>query len=99
MTIERNTIYLGDFMDSGLPDHCCDLIIADPPYYLVKGDFDFLWETFDDYLKSVERWAAELARLMSYNGTLVCLYALIMGGAALLSWAISKEENNGDNPY
>ena len=67
----RNTIHLGDFMTNGLPNHCCDLIIADPPYYRVKGDFDQVWETFGDYLKDVERWAAELARLMSYNGTLV----------------------------
>lgn len=36
---------------------------------------------------------------MTAAAALVCLYALIMGGAALLSWAISKEENNGDNPY
>ena len=71
MTEYRNTIHLGDFMSNGLPDHCCDLIIADPPYYRVKGDFDQVWETFGDYLKDVERWAAELARLMSYNGTLV----------------------------
>lgn len=71
MTEYRNTIHLGDFMANGLPDHCCDLIIADPPYYRVKGDFDQVWETFGDYQKDVERWAAELARLMSYNGTLV----------------------------
>ena len=71
MKIERNTIHCGDFMDNGLPDHCCDLIVADPPYYRVKGEFDKVWETFGDYCKDVERWAAELARLMSYNGTLV----------------------------
>lgn len=57
MTEYRNTIHLGDFMANGLPDYCCDLIIADPPYYRFKGDFDQVWETFGDYLKDVERWA------------------------------------------
>lgn len=71
MTMEENRIYNTDFMSNGLPDHCADLIIADPPYYRVKGDFDRVWDSFDDYLKDVERWASELARLLSYNGTLV----------------------------
>ena len=69
--MEENRIYNGDFMSNGLPDHCADLIVADPPYYRVKGDFDSVWDSFGDYLKDVERWASELARLLSYNGTLV----------------------------
>lgn len=69
--METNEIYNLDFMANGLPDHCADLIIADPPYYRVKGDFDSVWDSFGDYLKDVERWASELARLLSYNGTLV----------------------------
>lgn len=69
--MEDNRIYNLDFMSNGLPDHCADLIIADPPYYRVKGDFDSVWGSFGDYLKDVERWMQELARLLSYNGTLV----------------------------
>ena len=69
--MEENRIYNGDFMANGLPDHCADLIVADPPYYRVKGDFDRMWDSFGDYMKDVERWASELARLLSYNGTLV----------------------------
>ena len=46
------------------------LIIADPPYYKVKGDFDFVWKTFDDYLKDVEKWAIECKRVLADNGTL-----------------------------
>ena len=69
--METNVIYNRDFMGNGLPDHCADLIIADPPYYRVKGDFDQIWDTFDDYLADVTRWAKECARLLSYNGTLV----------------------------
>ncbi len=71
MTMDENRIYNGDFMANGLPDHCVDLIVADPPYYRVKGDFDGIWDDFGSYLKDVERWAGECARLLSYNGTLV----------------------------
>lgn len=69
--MEVNEIYNGDFMSNGLPDHCADLIVADPPYYRVKGDFDSVWDSLEDYLKDVERWSQELSRLLSYNGTLV----------------------------
>ena len=69
--METDVIYNGDFMVNGLPDHCADLIVADPPYYRVKGDFDGIWDDFWSYLKDVERWAGECARLLSYNGTLV----------------------------
>ena len=46
------------------------LIIADPPYFETKGDFDFIWETFEDYLIDVEKWAVECKRLLADNGTL-----------------------------
>lgn len=57
-------------MNNGLPDKSVQLIIADPPYYKVKGDFDFVWKTFDDYLQDVERWAIECKRVLADNGTL-----------------------------
>ncbi len=46
-------------MNNQLPDKSVQLIIADPPYFEVKGDFDFIWKSFDDYLKDVEKWAIE----------------------------------------
>ena len=57
-------------MNNQLPDKSVQLIIADPPYYKVKGDFDFIWKTFDDYLADVERWAIECKRVLADNGTL-----------------------------
>jgi site-specific DNA-methyltransferase (adenine-specific) len=57
-------------MNNQLPDKSVQLIIADPPYYKVKGDFDFVWKTFDDYLQDVERWAIECKRVLADNGTL-----------------------------
>ena len=68
--MEVNKIYYSDWMNNNLPDKSVQLIIADPPYYKVKGDFDFVWKTFDDYLQDVERWAIECKRVLADNGTL-----------------------------
>ncbi len=65
-----NTVENIDFLTNDLPDKCANLIIADPPYFEVKGEFDFIWKTFDDYLKDVEKWAVECKRLLADNGTL-----------------------------
>jgi DNA modification methylase len=65
-----NTVIHGNFLDNTLPDKCANLIIADPPYFETKGDFDFVWKSFDDYLQDVEKWAKECKRLLADNGTL-----------------------------
>lgn len=65
-----DTVIHGNFLNNNLPDKCANLIIADPPYFEVKGDFDFIWNSFDDYLKDVEKWAIECKRLLADNGTL-----------------------------
>jgi len=66
-----NTVHNIDFLNNDLPDKCANLIIADPPYYKVKGDFDFIWNSFEDYLKDVEKWAIECKRILADNGTLL----------------------------
>jgi site-specific DNA-methyltransferase (adenine-specific) len=65
-----NKIHLGDWTTNQLEDKSVQLIIADPPYFEVKGQFDFIWDSFDDYLKDVEKWAIECKRLLADNGTL-----------------------------
>lgn len=70
MIDKLNTVNHKNFLDNTLPDKCAQLIIADPPYFEVKGDFDFIWKSFDDYLKDVEKWAIECKRLLADNGTL-----------------------------
>jgi DNA modification methylase len=40
-----NTVIHSDFLNNNLPDKCANLIIADPPYFEVKGDFDFVWNS------------------------------------------------------
>lgn len=66
-----NKLYNCDFLLNNLPDGCADLIIADPPYFQVKGEFDFIWPSFQDYLEDVKKWAAECDRLLADNGTLL----------------------------
>ncbi|HOE39878.1 MAG TPA: site-specific DNA-methyltransferase [Bacteroidales bacterium] len=68
--MELNKIHNINFLENTLPDKCANLIIADPPYFEVKGSFDFVWKSFDDYLKYVEKWAVECKRLLADNGTL-----------------------------
>lgn len=65
-----DTVIHSDFLNNELPDKCANLIIADPPYFEVKGAFDFVWNSFEDYLKDVEKWAIECKRLLADNGTL-----------------------------
>jgi len=65
-----NQVHNINFLDNTLPDKCAQLIIADPPYFEVKGDFDFIWKSFDDYLIDVEKWAVECKRILADNGTL-----------------------------
>ena len=69
--MKLNTVHNIDFLNNDLPDKCANLIIADPPYYKVKGDFDFIWKTFDDYLADVEKWCLECKRILADNGTLL----------------------------
>ena len=69
--MEYNKVYNIDFLKNTLPNKCANLIIADPPYYKVKGEFDFIWKTFDYYLADVEKWAIECKRLLADNGTLL----------------------------
>ena len=70
ITNEDNKVHNIDFLNNNLPDKCANLIIADPPYYKTKGDFDFIWKTFDDYLVDVEKWCLECKRILADNGTL-----------------------------
>jgi site-specific DNA-methyltransferase (adenine-specific) len=68
--MKTNLIYNMNFLNNTLPDKCANLIISDPPYFEVKGDFDFIWDSFEDYLKDVKKWAKECKRILADNGTL-----------------------------
>lgn len=68
--MEVNKIHNINFLDNTLPDKCANLIIADPPYFEVKGAFDFIWADMKAYLQDVEKWCLECKRLLADNGTL-----------------------------
>ena len=55
-------VHHSDWLNNGLPDKSVQLIIADPPYFEVKGSFDFVWKSFEEYLIDVEKWAIECKR-------------------------------------
>ena len=68
--MELNKIHNINFLENTLHDKCANLIIADPPYFEVKGAFDFVWEDMKAYLQDVEKWCLECKRLLADNGTL-----------------------------
>lgn len=54
------------------PTESVDLIIADPPYFQVYGDFDFnVFETRQDYINWCREWLLESKRVLKDTGTLI----------------------------
>jgi site-specific DNA-methyltransferase (adenine-specific) len=55
----------------GLPSGSVDCVIVDPPYFrVIAEDWDREWKTITDYQSWVERWAAELKRVVSDKGSI-----------------------------
>lgn len=69
---KMNTIIHGDCLETmkQVPDKYFELIYIDPPYFEVKGDFDFIWKSFDEYLLWVGALAVEFKRILADNGSL-----------------------------
>ncbi len=67
-----NTIINADCLGvmEKIPDNYFQLLIVDPPYFEIKGEFDFVWNNFDEYLEWIERLAVEFKRILSDNGSL-----------------------------
>jgi DNA modification methylase len=70
--LELNKVYHLDNREgmAQLPDKCANLIISDPPYFEVKGAFDFVFKSFDEYLRFMEDQAQHYKRILADNGTL-----------------------------
>lgn len=61
-----------------LPDGCVDLVFADPPYGIGKAAWD-IFPDEDAYLDWCDRWAAEVARVLSPAGTCyICGFSEIL---------------------
>lgn len=54
-----------------IQDETIDLIIADPPYFKIKGDFDFIWKNKEEYLEWSKKWLLETQRILKPTGTLI----------------------------
>ena len=47
-----------------------NLIIADPPYFITKEEWDVQWKTEKEYLAWCEQWIYECARVLKPKGTM-----------------------------
>lgn len=61
-----------EFMQFNLDDESIDLIIADPPYFEICGDFDFgYFKDVKEYLEWSKLWLEQAKRILKNNGTLI----------------------------
>lgn len=68
-----------DFMKNKIKDESVDLIIADPPYFEIYGEFDFgKFKDVKEYLKWSKTWLLEAKRILKDSGTLI-----LWGGVGL----------------
>ena len=72
--IEKNQIFAGDCVDilKCLPSESIDLVIADPPYYHMRGDFDFVFQSVPEYLDWCTVWVGECYRVLKPTGAFYC---------------------------
>ena len=68
----KNEIIQGDCFEmmAKIPDGSINLLISDPPYFQVKGDFDFTFKNFDEYKDLMRKLAKEFKRVLAKNGSL-----------------------------
>ena len=75
MTRPKNRIHVGDTLDllGGLPAESCDLVVADPPYFLSvdeKFGVDLPFKTLDQWVEWCGRWLAAAIRALTDRGNL-----------------------------
>ena len=69
--MEENTIYNEDCLNTMLKikSKTIDLIIIDPPYFEVKGDFDFIWNSRKEYFDFIKNVLNESKRILKDSGS------------------------------
>lgn len=93
---EINKIYNIDCLKymKTLPPECIDLIIADPPYFEICGEFDFIFKDVNHYIEWCKRWVLECCRILKPTGSMYIWGAIgIKKGFALPKLVIWLEEN------
>lgn len=78
--LEIRKIYETDCMRmfEHIPDESVDLIIADPPYYRMKGEFDFVFRSVSEYLAWCYMWIGECYRILKPTGAFYCWGSSLM---------------------
>jgi site-specific DNA-methyltransferase (adenine-specific) len=68
--IELNKVYLMDCLEGmkNIDDESVDLIITDPPYYLLNVDWDKQWKNEEEYLQWCFLWMKECSRVLKPKG-------------------------------
>lgn len=63
---EKNKIVFSDVMDyiKKIPEKSIDLIIADPPYFQIYGEFDFVFRNEKEYVEWCKKWLFECKRIL-----------------------------------
>lgn len=71
LTIKSNYIYTGDCKKLllSLPDNSVDLIIADPPYFEINGEFDFVWDNVEEYITWCKEWIQLCKKVLKPTGS------------------------------
>lgn len=54
---------------SSCPEETFDLIIADPPYFQIYGEFDFQWKNVEEYIDWCKTWVAGCCRVLKKTGS------------------------------
>lgn len=70
----KNRLINGDCINiiKNIENETVDLIIADPPYFQVYGEFDFgVWKTRTEYINWCKTWLTECKRILKSTGTLI----------------------------
>ena len=80
-SLELNRIYQMDCLEGIklIPNNSIDLIIVDPPYFEIKGEFDFVFKNEDHYLDFIERCLIQFSRVLKSTGTLYMYCSQQMG--------------------
>lgn len=69
-----DTLVHGDCLSLAkqIADKSIDLVIADPPYFEIYGDFDFgVFASRDSYMDWCRQWILECKRILKDTGTLI----------------------------